>query len=217
MLRIRLTRMGAKKKPFYRVIIKEKRSKRDGKYLENLGFYNPMTDPPKAKLNHERIEYWIGKGAKPTKTVASLIKHNPRLLENEVEKAETKELTGLKNKKDGMIKETRKKSDTKKKEPEKVVIEEMSDARKKNDMMIAELEKVVGEEMGNAREDSVKVKESFKKKDEKSKDTAKLENTSLNDKKLESSAQAETSSASDVEAKKVKAKGNKVEEPLLKK
>ena len=70
-------RMGAKGKPFYRVVVKEKRSKRDGKYIENLGTYNPMTDPAEVKLNYERIQYWVGVGAKPTETVASLIKHNP--------------------------------------------------------------------------------------------------------------------------------------------
>lgn len=77
MLAISLMRMGAKGKPFYRVVVKEKRSKRDGKYIENLGTYNPMADPAEVKLNHERIQYWIGVGAKPTETVASLIKHNP--------------------------------------------------------------------------------------------------------------------------------------------
>lgn len=77
MLAISLMRMGAKGKPFYRVVVKEKRSKRDGKYIENLGTYNPMTNPAEVKLNHERIQYWIGVGAKPTETVASLIKHNP--------------------------------------------------------------------------------------------------------------------------------------------
>ena len=66
MLRIRLTRMGAKKKPFYRVIVKEQRSKRDGKYLENLGTYDPMKEPAEVILNHDRIEYWISKGAQPT-------------------------------------------------------------------------------------------------------------------------------------------------------
>ncbi len=90
MLRIRLTRMGAKKQPFYRVIIKEKRSKRDGKYMENLGTYNPMVDPPEVKLNHERIEYWISKGAKPSETVASLIKNNPQLTEEEQAAADKK-------------------------------------------------------------------------------------------------------------------------------
>jgi small subunit ribosomal protein S16 len=77
MLAISLMRMGAKGKPFYRVVVKEKRSKRDGKYLENLGTYNPMTDPAEVSLKHERIQYWIGVGAQPTETVASLIKNNP--------------------------------------------------------------------------------------------------------------------------------------------
>ncbi len=79
-------RMGAKKKPFYRVVVKEKRSKRDGKYLENVGTYNPMADPAEVNLNHERVNYWISVGAQPTETVASLIKHNPP--QTEEEKAE---------------------------------------------------------------------------------------------------------------------------------
>ena len=70
-------RMGAKGKPFYRLVVKEKRSKRDGKYIENLGTYDPMMDPAKVELNHERIQYWISVGAQPTETVASLIKNNP--------------------------------------------------------------------------------------------------------------------------------------------
>ena len=76
-------RMGAKKKPFYRLVVKEKRSKRDGKYLENVGTYNPMADPAEVNLKHDRIEYWISVGAQPTETVASLIKHNPFQTEEE--------------------------------------------------------------------------------------------------------------------------------------
>lgn len=76
-------RMGAKKRPFYRVVVKEKRSKRDGKYIENLGTYNPMTDPAEVNLKHERIQYWISVGAKPSETVASLIKNNPEMTEEE--------------------------------------------------------------------------------------------------------------------------------------
>jgi len=83
MLAISLMRMGAKKRPFYRVVVKEKRSKRDGKYLENLGTYNPMADPAEVNLKHERIQYWISVGAQPTDTVASLIKHNPEQTEEE--------------------------------------------------------------------------------------------------------------------------------------
>lgn len=75
--------MGAKKRPFYRVVVKEKRSKRDGKYLENLGTYDPMTNPAEVDLKHERIQYWIGVGAQPTETVASLIKNNPEMSEDE--------------------------------------------------------------------------------------------------------------------------------------
>jgi small subunit ribosomal protein S16 len=83
MLAISLMRMGAKKRPFYRVVVKEKRSKRDGKYIENLGTYNPMTDPAEVNLKHERIQYWISVGAKPSETVASLIKNNPEMTEEE--------------------------------------------------------------------------------------------------------------------------------------
>jgi small subunit ribosomal protein S16 len=83
MLAISLMRIGAKGKPFYRVVVKEKRSKRDGKYIENLGTYNPMTDPADVSLKHDRILYWIGVGAQPTDTVKSLIKHNPEQTEEE--------------------------------------------------------------------------------------------------------------------------------------
>lgn len=83
MLAISLMRMGAKGKPFYRLVVKEKRSKRDGKYLENVGTYNPMLDPAEVTLNHDRIQYWIGVGAQPTDTVKSLIKNNPVQTEEE--------------------------------------------------------------------------------------------------------------------------------------
>src|SRR5216117_3923495 len=83
MLAISLMRLGAKKKPFYRLVVKEKRSKRDGKYLENLGTYDPMQDPADVRLNHDRIQYWIGVGAQPTDTVRSLIKNNPVQSEEE--------------------------------------------------------------------------------------------------------------------------------------
>ncbi len=87
MLAISLMRLGSKGKPFYRLVVKEKRSKRDGKYLENVGTYDPMTEPSKVKLNHERIQYWIGVGAKPTETVASLIKNYPMVEAETVEAA----------------------------------------------------------------------------------------------------------------------------------
>jgi small subunit ribosomal protein S16 len=73
--------MGAKKQPFYRIVVKEKRSKRDGAYLENVGTYNPMVNPAEVNLKHDRIEHWISVGAQPTETVKSLIKHNPVAVE----------------------------------------------------------------------------------------------------------------------------------------
>ena len=79
MLAIKLMRMGAKKRPAYRIVVKEKLSKRDGAYLENLGTYNPIgKEGAEIKLDAERINYWIGKGAQPTDTVKRLIKANAK-------------------------------------------------------------------------------------------------------------------------------------------
>lgn len=67
-------RTGAKKRPSYRIVVKEKQSKRDGAFLENLGTYNPTREPAEIKLKSERVQYWISKGAQPTDTVRRLIK-----------------------------------------------------------------------------------------------------------------------------------------------
>jgi len=74
LLAIKLMRTGAKKKPSYRVVVKEKQSKRDGAYLENLGTYNPTREPAEINLKMDRIRYWIQNGAQPTETVSRLIK-----------------------------------------------------------------------------------------------------------------------------------------------
>jgi small subunit ribosomal protein S16 len=71
-------RMGAKKRPSYRIVVKEKLSKRDGAYLENLGTYNPTQQPAEIKLDAERVQYWLSKGAQPTDTVNRLIKANAK-------------------------------------------------------------------------------------------------------------------------------------------
>ena len=73
MLAIRLMRMGAKKSPSYRIVVKEKLSKRDGAYLEKVGFYNPRNES-EDRLDLERVNYWLGKGAQPTDMVRQLIK-----------------------------------------------------------------------------------------------------------------------------------------------
>lgn len=76
MVRIRLTRLGAKKKPFYRMIVTDQRSPRDGRFLEQLGWYDPKTNPLKTNLDLERVDHWIALGAQPTDTAASLIKRH---------------------------------------------------------------------------------------------------------------------------------------------
>jgi small subunit ribosomal protein S16 len=78
MLAIRLMRMGAKKSPSYRVVVKEKLSKRDGAYVENVGFYNPTRNPAEVRLDLERVNYWIERGAQPTDTVRNLIRQQSK-------------------------------------------------------------------------------------------------------------------------------------------
>ena len=75
MLAIRLTRKGAKKQRFYRVVVTEKESKRDGRFVEILGHYDPIQTPAIIKLDTERMNYWIGRGAQPTETVRKLLKN----------------------------------------------------------------------------------------------------------------------------------------------
>ena len=78
MLAIRLMRMGAKKSPSYRVVVKEQRSKRDGAYVENVGFYNPTREPVEIRLKMDRVNYWIERGAQPTDTVRQLIRRHAK-------------------------------------------------------------------------------------------------------------------------------------------
>ena len=73
-VRIRLTRMGRKKNPFYRVVAADSRAPRDGRHIEILGHYDPMTSPKVIKLDLDRIDYWLGVGAQPSDTAAGLIK-----------------------------------------------------------------------------------------------------------------------------------------------
>jgi len=74
MLVIRLTRIGAKKQPTYRVVVTEARTPRDGRELERLGYYNPKTQPATLKVNRERVAHWLQAGAQPSATVKSLLK-----------------------------------------------------------------------------------------------------------------------------------------------
>ena len=74
MVKIRLRRMGAKKAPFYRVVVADSRYPRDGRFIEEIGYYNPQTEPAEIKLDADKAKDWLAKGAQPTETVKSLLK-----------------------------------------------------------------------------------------------------------------------------------------------
>ncbi|MCI8332308.1 MAG: 30S ribosomal protein S16 [Clostridiales bacterium] len=75
-VKIRLKRMGAKKAPFYRVIVADSRSPRDGRFIEEIGYYNPISEPVEIKIDAEAAKKWIANGAQPTDTVKALLKKN---------------------------------------------------------------------------------------------------------------------------------------------
>ncbi len=74
MVKIRLRRMGAKKAPYYRVVVADSHSPRDGRFIEEIGTYDPMAETDKIKVDMERVKYWIANGAQPTDTVRGMIK-----------------------------------------------------------------------------------------------------------------------------------------------
>lgn len=76
MLKIRMRRMGAKKAPFYRIVVADSRSPRDGAFVEEIGYYNPVSEPAELKVDADRAKYWVGNGAQMTDTVRGLLKKN---------------------------------------------------------------------------------------------------------------------------------------------
>ena len=76
MVKIRLRRMGAKKAPFYRIVVADSRYPRDGRFIEELGYYDPMTEPATVKVDSDKVKEWMANGAQPTDTVKSLLKKN---------------------------------------------------------------------------------------------------------------------------------------------
>ena len=76
MVKMRLKRMGYKRHPFYRVVVADARSPRDGRFIEEIGTYNPLTEPSEVKIDAEKAAQWIKNGAQPTDTVKSLFKKN---------------------------------------------------------------------------------------------------------------------------------------------
>ena len=85
-VKLRLRRMGKKKQPIYKVVVADARSPRDGKFLEAVGIYNPLTNPHTIDLKEERINYWLDKGAQPTNTVNSLLKQKGINLKRDIAK-----------------------------------------------------------------------------------------------------------------------------------
>ena len=75
-VKIRLRRMGAKKAPFYRIVVADSRYPRDGRFIEEIGIYDPMTEPSTVKVDAEKAKQWIANGAQPTDTVKALLKKN---------------------------------------------------------------------------------------------------------------------------------------------
>lgn len=75
-VKIRLRRMGAKKSPFYRIVVADSRYPRDGRFIEEIGTYNPLTQPSEVKVDAEAVKKWIANGAQPTDTVKALFKKN---------------------------------------------------------------------------------------------------------------------------------------------
>ena len=75
-VKIRLKRMGSNKKPFYRIVVADSRSPRDGKFIEEIGYYNPVSQPKQVKINDEKAVKWLSNGAQPTDTVKTLLDNN---------------------------------------------------------------------------------------------------------------------------------------------
>lgn len=88
-VKIRLRRMGAHKKPFYRIVVADSRSPRDGRCIEEIGYFNPMVNPVDVKLDMEKVEKWIANGAQPTDRVKSIISD----IKNPKEKKEVKKIS----------------------------------------------------------------------------------------------------------------------------
>ncbi len=95
-VKIRLRRMGSKKNPFYRIVVADSRAPRDGKFIEEIGYYNPLTEPKTINVNNEKANDWIKKGAKPTDVVDRLFK-NVGIYDSKEEKVAVAEETNESN------------------------------------------------------------------------------------------------------------------------
>lgn len=87
-VKIRLTRLGARNRPYYRIVVADARAPRDGRFKEVVGTYDPRTSPPNVELRGERIEHWLQQGAIPTRTVSELIRHAKKAESTKVSESE---------------------------------------------------------------------------------------------------------------------------------
>ncbi len=98
MVKIRLRRVGAKKRPSYRLVVADSRAPRDGAFIGIIGHYNPLTDPETVVIDEEKARYWLGQGAQPTDTAARLLAKAGIIEESEARKAKTKDVVADKPK-----------------------------------------------------------------------------------------------------------------------
>jgi len=130
-VKIRLTRMGRKKRPYYRIVVADSRAPRDGRYIERVGRYDPLYDPPEIDVDEDRVNYWLDNGAIPTETVMSILKHqgiiykrylrkkgyDEAAIEEEMKKWEALQVQRQKRKEEKALKEKERKAKVEK-EPE---------------------------------------------------------------------------------------------------
>ncbi len=157
-VKLRLKRMGKKKQPVYKVVAADVRSPRDGRFIEAIGFYNPLTDPATVKINEERALYWLGVGAQPTDTVKNLLSKKGILLKNDLikrglpeEKIEAMMLEWQR------LQEAKLASIKKKKVEEEVKAEEETSTEQKEETVVEEqVENKTEEAEGTASEEEEK-------------------------------------------------------------
>lgn len=166
-VKLRLRRMGKKKQPVYKVVAADSRSPRDGRFLESVGLYNPLTNPHTIDLKEDRVMYWLNVGAQPTDTVKSLLRQKGITLKKELiskgldeEKVNEELENWQKLKEAGSKKKAEKKASQKKKKEEKPVEETSGDSLPETEATEEKTEKSTAEVKGTASEDKETGKES---------------------------------------------------------
>jgi len=168
-VKIRLKRMGSKKKPFYRVVVADSRRARDGRFIEILGYYDPLKDPAEVKVDEDKVWEWMDKGARPSENVKNLLKHEG-IMERWRLHTEGIAVTEM----DAIIEERRKKQPAPK---PKTAVKEEKPEKKEEKPEEAEEEKAASEEPSSAEkvEEETEQKPAEEKEDEGEKEKAPAE------------------------------------------